>query len=361
MSNLGTFETRRGGVDFVVDGLWGSCGKGKVAGYLAVTESYALSVVVASPNCGHTVYAPGSTTKVVLQQVPVAAAVSRVRCILSAGSLIDVKLFLEEVSLLGLTPKDIGIDSAAGIVEDRHVQFEGAADLHRRLGSTAHGVGAARAERLVRDPRFRLAYDVKELTPYLTDCSSEIDAAVKLGGAVLVEGGQGTLLSHNVSGPDGGPFYPYVTSCVRTVSGLMADSLVAPRDVRNVISVFRSYPIRVAGKSGPFYAKELTWDEITARSESSSKIEEITTVTKKVRRVAELSDNIIRLTNRLNKPDSIALLFADYYDAKGYGVSRWEELPEKAIQAIRHIEEVGGVPVWLIGTGPKHEALIRRW
>lgn len=351
----------RPGVDLVFDGLWGSCGKGKVAGYMAAEEDYALSVVVASPNCGHTVYAPGSSEKVILQQVPVAAVVSRTRCVLSAGSLVDVDLFLQEVRLLGLTPKNIGIDNAAGIVEERHVKVESDADLHKRLGSTAHGVGAARAERLIRDPQFKLARNVEALKPYLTDCSKEIHDTVESGGSVLVEGGQGTLLSHNVSGPDGVPFYPYVTSCVRTVAGLMADALIAPRDVRNIVSVLRSYPIRVAGNSGPFYAPELTWKEITARSGSASKIEEITTVTKKVRRVAELSDDIIKLTNRLNKPSAIALTFADYYDAKAFGSQRWEQLPNSVTKAVSHIELVGGVPVWLLGTGPKHEQMIRRY
>jgi len=356
-------EFATGGVDVVVDGLWGSCGKGKVAGYLAVTENYELSVVVASPNCGHTVYAPGTKDKVVLQQLPVAAAVvpQRTRSLLSAASLIDVDLFLEEVKLLGLSPKHVGIDPAAGIVDPHHVKTEGDADLHKRIGSTAHGVGAARAERMLRDPKFRIARDVKELEPFLCDTSAEMDATISRGRAVLLEGGQGTLLSHNVSGPDGKPFYPFVTSCVRTASGLMADALIAPHDVRNVISVFRSYPIRVAGNSGPFYAKELTWAEVTARAQSMDKIEEITTVTKKVRRVAELSDDIIKLTNRLNKPNAIALTFADYYNAKSYGVDRWEGMSDEAVAAIRHIEAVGEVPVWLLGTGPRHEQMVRRF
>jgi adenylosuccinate synthase len=355
------FDRNRGGVDLVVDGLWGSCGKGKVAGFLAAEEKYDLSIVVASPNCGHTVYAPGSQEKVVLQQVPVAAAVSRTRCILSAGSLIDPELFLAEVALLGLSPKNVGIDAAAGVVEERHIKTEADKDLHKRLGSTAHGVGAARAERLIRDPQFKLAKDIESLKPFITDCSNEVNEVVSRGGAVLLEGGQGTLLSHNVSGPDGQPFYPYITSCVRTASGLMADSLVAPRDVRNVISVFRSYPIRVAGNSGPFYAPELNWEDITRLSGSTDRIEEITTVTKKVRRVASLSDDIIKLTNRLNKPDAIALMFADYYDTKAFGKSRWEEMPEAVISNVRHIEQVGNVPVWLLGTGPKHEQMVRRF
>jgi adenylosuccinate synthase len=351
-----------GGVDVIVDGLWGSCGKGKVAGYLAAEEKYQLSVVVASPNCGHTVFAPGSSEKVVLQQLPVAAAVAHrtTRCLLSAGSLIDVDLFLQEMQLLGLSWKHVGIDAAAGVVERRHVYTEDVANLHKRLGSTAHGVGAARAERLIRNPEFKLAKDIPELSAFTTDTAQEINDCVSVGGAVLLEGGQGALLSHNVSGPDGVPFYPYVTSCVRTSTGLMADALIAPRMVRNIISVLRSYPIRVAGTSGPFYSKELTWADISQRAQSMDKIEEITTVTKKVRRVAELSDDIVRLTNRLNSPDAIALTFADYYNAASFGVSSWDALSNEAMLAIRHIEEVGGVPVWLVGTGPRHEQMIRR-
>ena len=358
-----TLNFESGGVDIVVDGLWGSCGKGKIAGFMAVEHQYDLSLVVASPNCGHTVFAPGSSDKVVLQQLPVAAAVAhiRTRSILSAASLIDVELFLHKVRLLGLTPKHVGIDAAAGVVDPHHVKVEADADLHKRLGSTAHGVGAARAERLIRDPKFRLAKDVPELAPFVCDSLTEIDAVLERGGSILLEGGQGTLLSHNVSGPDGKPFYPFVTSCVRTASGLAADALISPHSVRNVVTVLRSYPIRVAGNSGPFYAPELTWAEVSQRAQSMEKIEEITTVTKKVRRVAELSDDILKLSHRLNKPDAIALTFGDYYNAKSFGASKWEELSDEAVKAIQHMETVGGVPVWLVGTGPKHEQMIRRF
>lgn len=355
----------RGGVDIVVDGLWGSCGKGKVCGWMAseigyrqYEKPYALSVTVASPNSGHTVWMKDGSKKYALQQIPVAAVTTDMRVLLSAGSLIDVPLLMKEIAELGITPERLGIDAAAGIVEIRHIEGEHTADLVKRIGSTGHGVGAARAERLLRHPNFKLAHEIPELKAYITNVAVEIDAAVKAGKGVLLEGGQGTLLSHNISGPDGKPFYPYCTSRVGTVAGFMADTLIAPAHVRNVISVIRSYPIRVAGNSGPFYAPEISWAEVTARSGADQPIEEITTVTKKIRRVAEMSWDCLKLSNMVNKPHAMALMFADYYDAASYGRNTAGELSSKALEAVHKIEEVGGVNVWLLGTGPKHDHMI---
>lgn len=368
--NTQGLDFSRGGVDVVYDSLWGSCGKGKICGWLAgeIGQNgkgeipYALSVTVASPNSGHTVWDKEGSSKIALQQVPVSAKVdTRIRCLLAAGSLIDVPLLMKEIRDLGLTPTQLGIDAAAGIVEDRHVHGEMTADLVKRIGSTGHGVGAARAERLMRHPEFKLAYQIEELKPFLTNVAQEINIAVKAGRAVLLEGGQGTLLSHNISGPDGKPFYPYCTSRVGTVSGFMSDTLIAPKHIRNVIGVVRTYPIRVAGNSGPFYAKELTWAEVSQEAGFVEPIQEVTTVTKKIRRVAELSFEALEVSNMVNQPDAIALTFADYIDASVAGADRWDGLTSKAMTRIREIEERTQIPVWLIGTGQKHSEMIRRF
>ncbi len=368
--NAQTLDFSRGGVDIVYDALFGSCGKGKVCGWMVGEigqygkgeKGYKLAVTVASPNSGHTVWDKEGQSKIALQQVPVAAKVDpRVRCLLAAGSLIDVPLLMQEIKELGLDPTRLGIDAAAGIVEDRHVHGEVTADLVKRIGSTGHGVGAARAERLMRHPEFKLAYQIEELKPYITNVAKEIDDAVKLGEGVILEGGQGTLLSHNISGPDGKPFYPYCTSRVGTVAGFMADTLLAPQHIRNIIGVVRTYPIRVAGNSGPFYSKELSWAQVSEEAGFLQPVEEVTTVTKKIRRVAELSFEALAVSNMVNKPHAYAMMFADYINAVDAEHTQWDQLSAKTTSRIREIEERTQVPIWLIGTGQKHSHMIRRF
>lgn len=75
--------------------------------------------------------------------------------------------------------------------------------------------------------------------------------------------------------------------------------------------VIRTYPIRVAGNSGPM-ENEISWDELSRRT--GMDLCERTTVTKKVRRVAEFDDGLFLNSCTLNAPTELALTFADYVD-----------------------------------------------
>jgi len=48
------------------------------------------------------------------------------------------------------------------------------------------------------------------------------------------------------------------------VSGILSSCGLSPFDVRNIIGVMRTYPIRVAGNSGNTGEKEITWEDITS-------------------------------------------------------------------------------------------------
>ena len=79
------------------------------------------------------------------------------------------------------------------------------------------------------------------------------------GQRILLEGTQGTSLSLH-HGP-----YPHVTTRDTTVSGCLADAGIAPSNVRRIIMVCRTYPIRVGGPSGPL-AYEVDMQAIHERS-----------------------------------------------------------------------------------------------
>jgi adenylosuccinate synthase len=76
--------------------------------------------------------------------------------------------------------------------------------------------------------------------------------------------------------------------------------------------VCRTYPIRVAGNSGPM-KNEISWDELNRRTGGGIKSER-TTVTKKIRRIAEWDDELFIQSCILNCPTEIALTFVDYID-----------------------------------------------
>ena len=71
--------------------------------------------------------------------------------------------------------------------------------------------------------------------------------------------------------------------------------------VTRVLLVARTYPIRVAGNSGPL-KNELTWEEISRRV--GKQVVERTTVTNKIRRVGEWDEELLDNAITLNRPTS---------------------------------------------------------
>lgn len=131
--------------------------------------------------------------------------------------------------------------------------------------------------------------------------------------------------------------------------------------------VTRTYPIRVAnpknGTSGPFYSRELTWGDISARSsipEAELVENEKTTTTNRGRRVAEFSWSEFRKACELNSPTDIALTFADYFDISNRDARRIEQLTPETIHFIEEIERCSGVPVSLISTRFDYRSVIDR-
>ena len=128
---------------------------------------------------------------------------------------------------------------------------------------------------------------------------------------------------------------------------------MAPSRVTDVLMVVRTYPIRVAGNSG-YMKNEISWDELNQRVKGVIKIlPEKTTVTHKIRRIAEWDQELFEQACTLNAPTQIALTFADYIDPNLY-----EESSDEKIMESKPLKEfiTGKIPSGLvryIGTGPK--------
>ncbi len=293
------------GVSIVVGGQFGSEGKGKVA-YCFAKKYNASSVVrVGGINSGHTVISEGGEA-VILRTLPTAAISGDVNCILPAGSYIDVALLFEEIRKTGITEARIKIHPNAVVITESLIRDERNGDLSRRIGSTASGTGAAVGMRVERKKDITLAKDVKSLAPFICDTGDFLRGELLKRREVIVEGTQGYGLSNLHS-----PYYPYATSRDTTAAGFLSETGLSPFDVSHIIMVIRSYPIRVAGDSGPL-PKELTWEDVTKRSGNASPICEYTSVTKRVRRVGEFDKDIVLQAIVANCPDQIVLNHMDY-------------------------------------------------
>jgi adenylosuccinate synthase len=298
-------------VSIVVGGQFGSEGKGKVALELVRHHSRsAVTVVrVGGPNSGHTAY-DRDGKKWALRQMPAACVDRNVDVVFPAGSYIEPELLLQEIKDLDYPCDRVRISPFARVITNEHRDWEQKAKITKAIGSTGSGVGAAVLAAIARNAQ-NLALpspsaDENELLhPFTRDVGAYLDTALSRNGRVIIEGTQGFGLSVL----DGG-FWPHATSRFTTAAGALAEAGLSPRDVDNVTLVLRSYPIRVAGESGPLL-NELTWDELGKRTGKTG-LQEFTTVTQKLRRVGEFDPSQVRQAIRANRPDHVVLNHMDY-------------------------------------------------
>ncbi|MBN1329187.1 MAG: adenylosuccinate synthetase [Candidatus Heimdallarchaeota archaeon] len=325
----------------IVGGFWGDEGKGKIISYIAFTENPAIIARGGvGTNAGHTVIFEGK--KFGLRMIPSGFTSKKSRLLIGAGVLVDPIIFLKEIDETGCKDR-IGIDYQTGIIDKEHKELD-QKDKHlsEKIGSTGSGCGPANEDRARRS--LRLAKDIPELQPYLTDVSKEINDAINAGKNVVLEGTQGTMLSlfHGT--------YPFVTSKDVSASQICADVGIGPTKVDEVIVVFKAFMTRVGEGPMPGIISE---DEMMKKGWA-----EFGTVTGRARRAAPINFDIARKAIRLNGATQIALTKLDILFPEIKGAHSKDELSKEALEFIAIIEKETGVPVTLIGTGPEAEALI---
>lgn len=341
----------RGKLTVLVGGQYGSEGKGAIVAHIA--NDYDVHVRVGSPNAGHTIYWNGA--KHVMQSIPCGWINPNATIVIGRGALLNMNQFMKElVHILQYYPDFLNrlvIDPKAGILSEKFHKQEGGTEgeMHKRIGSTGEGVGPAREARISRDPdNFKLFEQVAEeygLEDCIVSNTPELVARMQdLGKNILIEGTQGSGLSLLHS------HWPYCTSIDTNAAGIISEVGIAPSRVTDVIMVVRSYPIRVAGNSGPMQ-NEISWEELDRRLGKNITPEK-TTVTHKIRRIAEWDDDLFKQSYLLNAPTEIALTFADYIDPAVAGVTTQEEvLASKKIADFLNEHDLLG-RVNYIGTGP---------
>lgn len=342
-------------VDVVVGGMYGSEGKGHIAAYLA--NEYDVLVRVGGPNAGHTV--SSSSGVYTYHQLPSGARDAKAKLLLGPGMTIYVPALLTEIADCGVTPERLYIDPQAMIIEDE--DFSREQELKKNIASTGRGSGAAAARRiLLRKPgAIRLARDVPELKPYVGDTApyrgsivTHLERAYRDGQSILLEGTQGSGLSifHGQ--------YPYVTSRDTNVAGCLAEAGISPSRVRRILMVVRPTPIRVGNPDGGaetsgLLKHEVTFSEVALHAglepDEITKLE-ITSTTKRPRRVGWFEWDQFRNACVLNAPTDIVLTFADYLNAANRDARRFEQLHIDTIKFIEELEQVSQAPVSLINT-----------
>ncbi len=292
---------KSGKLNLIIDMQFGSTGKGLLASYLATFNHIDLAVSNLSPNAGHTFeYKSGFA---VSKQIPIGCIINK-RCgaYLTAGSIINIDLLFEEMEKFDISEDRIVIHPNATIITKEDIYNESIPlSSVGIIGSTMSGTGFALANKIRRSAKVAKDYEsciLKQMVRTI-DLHQLMDADCTL----LMESSQGFDLSLN------GSFYPHCTSRDITVSSLLNDAQVHPHYLGDVYGCMRTYPIRVGnimfenevlGYSGDFYkdSVETSWEALGLSNE-------LTTNTKRVRRVATFSELQYKRALDILRPDHI--------------------------------------------------------
>lgn len=326
-----------GKANVLIDGQFGSTGKGLMAGYIGSKYPLDVAVTNASANAGHTcIGVPGFGDKpVVLYHLPMSHLFQRDSLIyLNAGAVIDPDVLSRELEEYNINTGKLRIHPRAAVITKENINAgRDPGSMSTKTGGTQHGVSQTVAAKALRSAT--LAGDhvkLKSLVGYL-----DLNSCCDSGQTVFIEVPQGFSLGIN-----SGLSYPYCTSREVSVTQALADAQVHPSNLGKVTMTMRTYPIRVGniyegdkqvGWSGPWYddQRELSWEDVGVKPE-------LTTVTKRPRRVASFSMTQYKLATWALRPDYVFLNFVNYMDN---------------LSVIALIGKIGDIkPVTHVGWGP---------
>lgn len=320
-----------GKASFLYDGQFGSTGKGLAGAWVGEHNNIDWCTTNASANAGHTSIIDGKSF--VLFHIPSSWLTARdnnyCRIYINKGAIIDLDVLIKEVEELGINYDQIFVDPNAAVIlpEDKEDE-QGKYSSQTKIGSTQKGVGVALARKVERrGPNLgQHVANIRKKVPFQLKPVS-LNREMSEGRSVMCEVPQGFSLSLSASG-----FYPYTTSRDCTLQQGMSDAGIHPRFFHKSMAVIRTYPIRVGniekdgrqlGFSGRGYPDqhELTW-------ESLGQTPEVTTVTKRVRRVFTFSKMQYEAMAQYSRPDVVFLNFMNYMSSKAKGEALVNDIME---------------------------------
>ncbi len=230
------------------------------------------------------------------------------------------------------------------------------------------------------------------IRPLICDVSNELYRINSLGKKILFEGAQGALLD-----VDHGT-YPFVTSSNCVAGQAASGSGVGPQMLEYILGITKAYTTRVGG--GPF-PSELDIDDIKSPGNHMSvKGKEFGTVTQRKRRCGWFDAAALKRSAMINGLSGLCITKLDVLDGienlkicvgynldgieqnllplgsdqvssckpifidipgwkeSTYGIKDWKKLPTNAQNYLLKLEELCGVPIHIVSTGPERDETI---
>ena len=416
----------------VIGAQWGDEGKGKIVDMLAEKAKVVVRFS-GGDNAGHTVI--NYLGKFALHLIPSGIFSKQTTCVIGNGVAINPAVLIEEMDQLnqrGVDTSNLIISDRANLIMPYHVLLDGLEEKWRggqAIGTTGKGIGPAFSDKVGRlgiragdlldkdafYERLRFILDYKNaimtkvhgiaplsfdevycqycqhgerLASHIRETTEILDAALKRGEPILLEGAQGTLLD-----PDFGT-YPYTTSSSPLAGGGSLGSGIGCNSITTVLGVFKAYCTRVGGGPMPSELNDATGELIRETGQ------EYGTTTGRPRRCGWFDGVAARFSTRVNGFTGMAITRLDILDklsalkiCVGYQldgkkitefpanitvlercqpvyeelsgwqtptghIRRIEQLPAAARRYVARLEELAGCPISLISVGSAREQTI---
>ncbi|GBR76674.1 adenylosuccinate synthase [Candidatus Termititenax persephonae] len=396
-------------VRVVVGTQWGDEGKGKITDLLAANTDIVVRYQGGN-NAGHTVIVGQEVFK--LHLIPSGILFPNTVCVIGNGVVVDPEVLLAEIEMLRgrgvqVSPDNLKISSAAHLILAKHKKHDQEQEAGRadgqKIGTTGRGIGPAYVDKIDRSgarleiflrqdapPDEQLAGLRDKIAPYIIDSVKYLNEALAAGKNILLEGAQGTMLD-----VDHGT-YPFVTSSNPTAGGACTGSGLGPTKIDEVWGVVKAYSTRVG--AGPFPTELFDADgeylraagaefgTTTGRARRCGWFDAV--VVKHAARVNGLTDLVITKLDVLDKLPKLKICTAYALDGQAVAdlptdlvlfsraqpiyleMDGWQkdttqcrsfsELPSEALKYIAKLQEVVGVKITLVSTGPDRAQAIRR-
>lgn len=301
-------------VTLIVDLQFGSTGKGLIAGYIASRDFPDVVVNANMPNAGHT-YIDDEGRVFMHKVIPNGIVSPSVEYVLiGPGSVFDYDRLITEIrQARELLPAGHAFQEAlilihpdAMVLDSEHKEFE--ANNLSRISSTMQGSMAALIDKMMRDPQ--RDHRAATVLPKIGACAlltthERYAEIIRKARHILAEGAQGYSLGLNAG------FWPFCTSRDCTPARFMADMAIPLPYLDTVVGTARVHPIRV-GNTNDGYSGDVYPDQKEISFEDLSVATELTTVTKRPRRVFTFSTHQIEQAIYACMPDEVFLNFCNY-------------------------------------------------
>ena len=328
----------------VVGAQWGDEGKGKLVDVLAEQADWVVRYQ-GGANAGHTVHI--GDRSFVLHQIPSGILHPGVRCAIGNGVVLDPDTFFQEIDELVGDGIDVEgrlyVSDRAHLVLPHHKLVDAESSATKAIGTTGRGIGPAYEDKagrrgvrvldLQHPERLRQLVEVAaahadaqlaafgsskrvevpatmallerlkaRLLPLAEDVGLMLHRARGSGGAILLEGAQGSLLD-----VDHGT-YPFVTSSSTTSGGAATGVGIAPTAIDAVLGVVKAYTTRVGNGPLPTELDGALGDEVRRLGN------EYGATTGRPRRCGWFDALVVRYASRVNGLTDLAVTKLDVLD-----------------------------------------------